>query len=102
MLDGGADVQDVAVADDILLPFQAHLPALARLGLRPGRHEFLVVDHFGPDEPALEVRVDLPGGAGSAITFTGTIADINTALKTAGLSDTVKSGKNPAFNIDMR
>src|SRR5438309_6315549 len=67
VLDGGADVEDVAVAHDVFLPLQTHLAALARLGFRTDSHEFLVVDHLGADETALEVRVDLPGGAGSAI-----------------------------------
>src|SRR5436853_921484 len=34
VLDGGADVEDVAVADDVFLAFETHLAALARLGFR--------------------------------------------------------------------
>src|SRR5207248_10113620 len=66
-LHGSADVQDVAVADDVLLAFEAHLAARARLRFRSSGHELLVMDHLGADESAFEIGMDLPGGARCAV-----------------------------------
>src|SRR5262249_20111613 len=58
--DSEAEIDDIAVLDDVLLAFQPQLPLVPRLGFAAAGHEVLVVDHLGPDEAALEVAVDPP------------------------------------------
>ena len=41
---------DVAVGDDVVLPFGAHLALLARGGIRAEVQEFLPIDNFGADK----------------------------------------------------
>src|SRR3954471_25011430 len=59
--DAEAELDHVAVLDDVVLALQAHLAQLT--GLRPGAdvEQLVPLDHLGPDEPALEVGVDAPG-----------------------------------------
>src|SRR2546422_4331970 len=54
-----AEVDDVAVLDDVVLALEPQLPRLAALGLAPEAHELVVGDHLGADEAALDVAVDL-------------------------------------------
>src|SRR5581483_8239608 len=59
-----ADLEYVAIDDFILLALD---PQLARLsGPGPGTEleQFVPVDHLGPDEPSLQVRMDHPGTLG--------------------------------------
>src|SRR5829696_2197713 len=56
-----AELHDVAVGDLVVLALDAHLADLAGLGPRADGDQLLPVDHLGPDEAALEVRVDDPG-----------------------------------------
>src|SRR5262245_58486733 len=58
-----AEVDDVAVLDDVLLALEAQLAGLAALGLAAVVDEVLVVGHLGADEAAFDVAVDLAGGA---------------------------------------
>ena len=63
-LDGEADVEDVALADDVLLALHPNEALRLRGVHRPGRDEVVVADHLGADEPAFQVRVDHAGGFG--------------------------------------
>ena len=56
-----ADLEDVAVDDLVVLAFDAQLAhVLGRLPAAEGQ-QLVPADHFGPDEAALEVRVDDAG-----------------------------------------
>jgi len=71
-LHGKPEVDDVAVAHDVVLALEAELPRLAALRLAAQADEVLVRDHLGADEAALDVAVDLAGrvergGGGSAM-----------------------------------
>src|ERR1051325_1661632 len=55
-----ADVQDIAVLDDVGLPLEALQAATGRLAVRPGRGEVVPADHLAADEAPREVRVDRP------------------------------------------
>src|SRR6478735_4191074 len=57
-LDVEADVEHVAVGDDVGLSLEALRPALRRLGVRAGVEEIPGRDHLAADEPARDVRVD--------------------------------------------
>src|SRR5207244_4735819 len=57
-----AEVGDVTVPHDVVLPFQAELPRLAALRLAPQADEVLVGHHLGADETTLDVAVDLARG----------------------------------------
>src|SRR5215218_2352600 len=57
-----ANVQHVAVADDVGLALQPLERALRRLRVRAGLDEVLPVDHLAADEPARDVGVDRLGG----------------------------------------
>jgi len=54
-----AEVEDVAVADDVVLAFLAHLAGVLRPLLAAERDEAVIVDGLGLDEAALDVAVDL-------------------------------------------
>ena len=60
-LDVEAELDDVAVVDDVVLALEADLAEL--LGLRPAAdvEQLVPADHLGADEAALEVGVDAPG-----------------------------------------
>src|SRR3990170_9072408 len=62
--DGEAHVEDVALADDVVLALDAQLAVVLRLFHRADGDELVVADDLGPDEAALEVRVDHAGGLG--------------------------------------
>src|SRR5215831_3691365 len=57
------EVDDVAVGDDVLLALQAELADLADLGLGLEGQQIIDAHHLRTDEAALDVRVDLAGGA---------------------------------------
>src|SRR5689334_1969638 len=57
-----AEVDDVAVGDDVVLAFEPELPRLAAARLAAVTHELVVRDHLGADEAALDVAVDLARG----------------------------------------
>ena len=58
VLDVEADVQDVAVADDVGLSLEPLLALLRDLGVRAELDEVVPVDDLAADEPARDVRVD--------------------------------------------
>src|SRR5438128_10958536 len=60
--DREAKMDDVAVVDDVVLPFQPELPRLAALHLAPQADEVLVGHHLGADEATLDVAMDLARG----------------------------------------
>src|SRR6185295_11038240 len=62
LLSGEAEVDDVAVLDDVLLALEPHLAVLLARGHRAARHQVIVADDLGTDEAALDVAVDLAGG----------------------------------------
>src|SRR5262249_37075714 len=57
-----ADVQDIAVADDVRLALERLHPAACSLGVRARVDEVAPADHLAADEPARDVGVDRPGG----------------------------------------
>src|SRR6476659_5286080 len=57
-LDVEADVQHVAVLDDVVLALQPLPAALDYLGTRAGFDEIAPADHLATDEPARDVGVD--------------------------------------------
>ena len=57
-----ADVDDVAVRDDVVAALDAHHAALQRLGVRLRQPACRPSDHLGADEAAGDVGVDLAGG----------------------------------------
>src|SRR6185436_10632052 len=59
---GEAEVDDVAVLDDVVLPFEAYFAVIAAGGHRAAADQRLVGDDFGADEAARDVAVDLAGG----------------------------------------
>ena len=61
-LDVEAEVDDVAVGDDVLLAFEAQQALVAAVGERLELEEVLAGDDFGADEAALDVGVDGAGG----------------------------------------
>src|SRR5690349_435090 len=56
-----AELDDVAIAHDVVLALDAGLARGAGGGQRAGRDEVVVGNHLGLDEPALEVAVDDAG-----------------------------------------
>src|SRR5262245_12858052 len=56
---GETEVDDVAVVDDVLLPFEADLAVLAADRHRPSCGQCLVRHDLGADEPPLDVAVNL-------------------------------------------
>src|SRR5688572_3204542 len=56
-----AEVDDVAVLDDVLLAFEAQLAGVAARGHGPARHERVVTDDLGANEAALNVAVNFAG-----------------------------------------
>src|SRR5262245_25780937 len=60
VLDGEPEVDDVPVAHDVVLAFQAQLPRLAAPGLAAQLNEVVEGHHLGADEPTLDVAVDAP------------------------------------------
>src|SRR5207248_3204896 len=52
------EVHHVAVVHHVFLAFDAQEALGARRGLRPLREKLVPPDHLGPDESALEIRVD--------------------------------------------
>src|SRR5438552_2780875 len=61
-LDVEPEVHHVAVLDDVLAAFEAHLPVLFRTLLALAGDEVRIRDHLGADEPLLEIGVDHAGG----------------------------------------
>src|SRR5262245_14707313 len=57
-LHGEAIVDDVAVLDDVVLPFEPELPRLPALRLGAELDEVVERHHLGPDEAALDVAVN--------------------------------------------
>src|ERR1700693_2932080 len=55
---GKAEVQHVAVGDDVVLAFQAQLAGVARAGLAAERHVTRTADRLGANEALLEIRVN--------------------------------------------
>src|SRR5712691_10523102 len=62
--DRETDVQDVALADDVVLPLDSHVARRLRLLHRPGCDELFVGHDLGADESPLEIGVDHTGGFG--------------------------------------
>ena len=60
-------MHDVAVLDNIVLAFDAHLAGGADGGLGLVLDKVVVLDHLCADETALEVRMDHAGGAGRLV-----------------------------------
>src|SRR6185369_17774090 len=56
----------VTILHDVVLPFAAHFPGGSGALLAVVGDVVAVRDGLGPDEAALEVAVDLPGGRGGA------------------------------------
>src|SRR4051812_32288174 len=56
-----AEIDHVAVEDDVLLALEAQLAVLAARAERAAREQVLVADDFGADEAALDVGVDFAG-----------------------------------------
>src|SRR4051794_18070129 len=56
-----AEVDDVAVQDDVVLALQSHLAVLAAYGHRAARDKRVVGDDLGADEAAGDVAVNLTG-----------------------------------------
>ena len=54
-----AEVDHVAVEDDVLLAFEPQLAVVAAGGERAAREQVLVAHDLGADEAALDVGVDL-------------------------------------------
>src|ERR1039458_5929961 len=61
-LDIESEVDDVAVADDVVPPLQPLASLLADGEVRPALDQLLGPDHLGTDEAAGEVGVDDAGG----------------------------------------
>ena len=59
---GEAEVDDVAVLDDVLLAFEPDFAVIAAGGHRAARDQRVVADDFGADEAARDVAVNLAGG----------------------------------------
>jgi hypothetical protein len=49
---------NIAVGDDVLLAFEPKLAVIPAGGQRPARDEGIVCHHLGPDEAALDIRVN--------------------------------------------
>src|SRR6478735_9379248 len=60
ILGGVTEIDDVAVFDDVFLAFEAQLAAVAARRHRPARHEGVVGDDLGADEPSRDIAVDFP------------------------------------------
>src|SRR5205823_3816083 len=60
-LDVEADIQDITVLDDVVLPLEPLLPALLRLGPGTCVHEGAPGDHLAADEATRDVGMDLRG-----------------------------------------
>src|SRR4026207_891170 len=56
-----AEVDDVAVLDDVLFAFQAHLAVVAPRGHRSAGDQMIVADDLRANESAGDVAVDLSG-----------------------------------------
>ena len=67
------EVHDVAVLDDVLLAFEAHLAGFLGADLAAERHEVVVGDGLGADEALLEVGVDDAGGLAAPWCRAGTV-----------------------------
>src|SRR6202012_3966986 len=67
-LDVEAELDHVAVLDDIFFALNPQLACLARLGGGPECDQIVVVNDFGGDESALEISVNHARGGGSLIT----------------------------------
>src|SRR5262249_57457101 len=59
---GEAEVDDVAVLDDVVFALQAHLAVIAACGHRSACDQRVVAHHFRTDEAPGDVAVDLTGG----------------------------------------
>src|SRR2546422_11070919 len=59
---GEAEVDNVAVADDVVFAFEPDLTVIAARGHRAARDQTVVADHFRANEPPRDVAVNLAGG----------------------------------------
>src|SRR5207244_3403817 len=59
--DAEANVQDVAILDDIVLALQTEEAFRARIRHGAGGHQIVVRDHLGPDEAAFQIGMNLAG-----------------------------------------
>src|SRR5262245_63811295 len=59
---GEAEVDDVAVLNDVLLAFEPHFAVIAADGHRAARDQCVVADDFRTDEATGNVAVNLTGG----------------------------------------
>src|SRR5512139_2027856 len=57
-----ADVQDIAVLNDVILAFHPDQPFVPGRGHGPGGDEIRERNHFSADEALFHVRVNFPGG----------------------------------------
>src|SRR5947208_8993933 len=58
LLNRKAEMDNVAVLNDVLFPFEAKLSCLLALGFASKGDEILIGNHLGTDEAALDVTVD--------------------------------------------
>src|SRR5437867_11413219 len=58
LLNRKSEMDNVAVLDDVLFPFEAKLSCLLALGFASKGDEILIGNHLGADEAALDVTVD--------------------------------------------
>src|SRR5215831_19074907 len=57
-LDIKPEMHDVAVLDDVFAALETHLPMILRAVLAVAGDEVRICDHFGANEPLLEIGVD--------------------------------------------
>ena len=60
------EIDDISILHDIIPAFLQQLSSLPDLLLVAQVDEVFVLDDLGPDESAFDVRMDDPGGPGSA------------------------------------
>ena len=64
-----AEEHDVAVLHDVVLALAAHQAFFLGGGHAAAGHEVVVADHFGANEPALKIAVDLAGSLRGLVPF---------------------------------
>src|SRR5258708_18945219 len=69
LLRGKAEMQHVAVGDDVVLAFQPQLADVARAGFAAALDVIVIRDGLGADEAVLEIRMDHAGGLRGARTL---------------------------------
>src|SRR5436190_5838765 len=60
--DGKTEMNDIAVADNVILSFQTKLAGLLAFGFGSQSDKVFIGDHFGANEAALYVTVNFPRG----------------------------------------